>query len=196
MADERRAVRARARSKVAMAVKAGLDVAELNPAILDTVVTEPVAGLFSLWQRPGFLVRRLHQISVAVFLEGMGELQITPVQFGAMSIIAVNPGIEQVEVGIELGVDRANNGDVLNRLEKAGLIARQTAPHDRRTKSVFLTTKGRDLVLAANERFTEIQKRFLGPLTAAERKTFIALVDKIITENNRLGRTVLRLGDP
>lgn len=158
-------------------------------------VTEPVAGLFSLWSRPGYLVRRLHQISVAIFIEGMAELEVTPLQFGALSIIAVSPGIEQSAVGAELGVDRANNADVLNRLEKAGLIIRHTAPHDRRTKTVFLTPEGRDTVLRANGRFVEIQKRFLGPLTAAERKTFLALVSKIITENNDLGRTVLRLTD-
>ncbi len=158
-------------------------------------ITEPVEGLFSLWARPGFLVRRLHQISVAIFMEEMAELDLTPVQFGAMSIIAVAPGIEQSAVGSELGVDRANNADVLTRLERSGLIARHTAAHDRRTNCVFLTAQGRDIVLEANTRFARIQKRFLGPLTAAERRTFLALLDKLIAENNSLGRTVLRLTD-
>ncbi|GGF54199.1 MarR family transcriptional regulator [Azorhizobium oxalatiphilum] len=158
-------------------------------------VTEPIEGLFSLWSRPGFLVRRLHQISVAIFMEGMAELEVTPLQFGALSIIAVSPGIEQAAVGTELGVDRANNGDVLNRLEKAGLIVRHTAPHDRRTRKVYLTVKGRDMVLVANERFATIQKRFLGPLTAAEKKVFLGLLSKLIEENNELGRTVLRFAE-
>jgi hypothetical protein len=34
----------------------------------------------ALWARPGFLVRRLHQISVAIFMEEMASLEITPVQ--------------------------------------------------------------------------------------------------------------------
>ncbi|MEP9377433.1 MarR family winged helix-turn-helix transcriptional regulator [Aquabacter sp. CN5-332] len=168
------------------------DAAEL---MTGTEVTEPVAGLFSLWARPGFLVRRLHQISVAVFMEGMAELEITPLQFGALSIVALSPGIEQAAVGTELGVDRANNADVLNRLEKGGLIARHTAPHDRRTKKVYLTARGRDMVLSANERFADIQKRFLGPLSAAEKKIFLALLSKLIEENNSLGRTVLRFAE-
>lgn len=158
-------------------------------------VTEPVAGLYSLWSRPGFLVRRLHQISVAVFMEGMAELELTPLQFGALSIIALSPGIEQAAVGTELGVDRANNADVLNRLEKGGLIIRHTAPNDRRTKKTYLTAQGREMLLAGNERFTVIQKRFLGPLSAAEKKIFLSLLSKLIEENNDLGRTVLRFAE-
>ncbi|WP_165933646.1 MarR family winged helix-turn-helix transcriptional regulator [Aquabacter spiritensis] len=164
-------------------------------ALNGTEITEPVEGLFSLWSRPGFLVRRLHQISVAVFIEGMAELELTPLQFGALSIIAVNPGMEQAAVGTELGVDRANNADVLNRLEKGALIVRHTAPHDRRTKKVYLTQRGREMVLAGNERFADIQKRFLGPLSATERKIFLALLSKLIEENNSLGRTVLRFAE-
>ncbi|MDB5652414.1 MAG: hypothetical protein JWQ94_27 [Tardiphaga sp.] len=39
----------------------------------------------ALWSRPGFLVRRLHQISVASFLEEMASLEITSVQVATMS---------------------------------------------------------------------------------------------------------------
>lgn len=168
---------------------------DVAPSMTGAEVMEPVAGLFSLWSRPGFLVRRLHQISVAVFIEGMAELELTPLQFGALSIIALSPGIEQASVGTELGVDRANNADVLNRLEKSGLIIRHTAPHDRRTKKTYLTALGRDTVLAANDRFAVIQKRFLGPLSAPEKKLFLALLSKLIEENNALGRTVLRFAE-
>ncbi len=176
-------------------VGAAATMAALAPAAPVNAVTTPVEGLVSLWARSGFLVRRLHQISVAIFMEEMAELDLTPVQFGAMSIIAMNPGIEQSAVGSELGIDRANNADVLTRLEKSGLIARQTAAHDRRTNCVFLTEPGRVMVLEANTRLARIQKRFLGPLTAAERKAFLSLMDKLIAENNSLGRTVLRLTD-
>src|ERR1700730_16523655 len=61
-----------------------------------------------LWSRPGFLVRRLHQISVAIFLEEMAGLEITPVQYGALMIVAADPGIDQSALAAELGIDSAN----------------------------------------------------------------------------------------
>src|SRR5260370_1805656 len=84
-----------------------------------------------LWSRPGFLVRRLHQISVAIFLEEMADLEITPVQYGALMIVAAEPGIDQSALAAELGVDRANAGDVLARLSKSGYLTRDPSPSDR-----------------------------------------------------------------
>ena len=40
-----------------------------------------------LYARVGHLVRRLQQISVAIFLEEVGAVGITPVQFGALTAI-------------------------------------------------------------------------------------------------------------
>lgn len=160
--------------------------------LTDAEASESIRGLFALWSRPGFLARRLHQISVAIFMDGMNELGLTPVQFGALSVVAIDPGIDQADIGLELGLDRANNGDVLNRLEKLGLVARHIAHHDRRTRKVYLTKRGREMVLTANKRLPVIQKRFLGPLSAAEKKVFLALLGKLIEKNNSLGRTVLR----
>jgi DNA-binding MarR family transcriptional regulator len=169
------------------------DVPDKSSGLTGVEVTEPIADLLALWSRPGFLARRLHQISVAIFKDGMSGLGLTPVQFGALSIVAVSPGIDQAAVGLELGVDRANNGDVLNRLEKLGLIVRRDAPHDRRTKKVYLTKRGRQMLLNAHERLPDIQKRFLSPLSSSQRKLFLALLFKLIEENNSLGRTILRL---
>jgi hypothetical protein len=63
----------------------------------------PLRRLVSLQARPGFLVRRLHQIGVAIFTDEMADLGITPVQFGAMSIVGMKPGIDQSALGEELG---------------------------------------------------------------------------------------------
>lgn len=154
---------------------------------------EPLRGLVSLWSRPGFLVRRLHQISVAIFSDEMSDLQITPVQFGAMSIAGVNPGIDQSTLGEELGTDRANTADVVTRLVKNGLILRTVSPKDRRVRRIYLTKPGLDVVLEANSRLTLIQTRLLAPLNPQDRAVFVTLMSDLIEANNSLGRTALRL---
>jgi DNA-binding MarR family transcriptional regulator len=159
-------------------------------------ITAPIGGLVSLWSRPGFLVRRLHQIGVSIFTEEMADLELTPVQFGAMSIIGVNPGIEQSALGVQLGIDRANVADVVARLAKSGLLLRELSPVDRRAKNMYLTERGSEVVLEANRRFKRVQDRLLSPLKARDRAVFVDLLLALIKANNSLGRAELRLTDP
>lgn len=58
--------------------------------------------------RPGYLVRRLHQIHSAIFLEECQQFGITPVQYGLISTLLENPGIDQVTLGNEVGIDRTS----------------------------------------------------------------------------------------
>jgi len=146
-----------------------------------------------LWSRPGYLVRRLHQISVAIFLDDMSDLNLTPVQFGALSVIANRPGIEQSLIGEELGLDRVNVGDVIARLIKNGLAQREVSQRDRRVKEVHLTEAGLRLAAEGAKRLMRIQDRFLAPLNEAQRATFLELTMLMITANNSLGRAPMRL---
>ena len=50
----------------------------------------------ALFARPGFLIRRLHQIHVAMFIEEFKSTNITPVQYGLMSAVAALPGLREV----------------------------------------------------------------------------------------------------
>jgi len=153
---------------------------------------EPLRGLVSLRARPGFLVRRLHQIGMAIFGDEMDELQITPVQFGAMSIVAMQPGIDQSALGKELGTDRANTTDVINRLVNNGYVLRAVSPKDRRARSIYLTDRGREVVVEANRRLKNVRTRFLSPLKPADREIFLDLMIELIEGNNSLGRAAWR----
>jgi DNA-binding MarR family transcriptional regulator len=160
----------------------------------DSASVPPDASI-ALWARPGYLVRRLHQISVAIFLDEMSDLDLTPVQFGALSIIANRPGIEQSVLGEELGIDRVNAGDVVQRLIKNDLARREVSPRDRRFKEVTLTPRGEAVVRQGTARLKRVQQRLLAPLNADERAVFLRLLMQLISGNNDQGRALLRLPD-
>jgi len=44
----------------------------------------PRNPLDALYHRPGFMLRRAHQIAVSLFLEETGDLRITTTQFGIL----------------------------------------------------------------------------------------------------------------
>ncbi len=146
----------------------------------------------TLWDRPGFLVRRLHQIHVAMFLEECAGETITPVQFGLLSILAEMPGLDQITLGAELGIDRTNVADVLDRLERRGLLTRIVNPRDRRMKLATLTSRGKAYVRRNEPSMRRAQERLLAPLAPGDRKIFMKLLRRLAEGNNRSGRTRLR----
>ncbi len=94
-----------------------------------------------LARRPGFLIRRLHQIHLALFAEACGTFGVTPVQYSILTVASAHPGLDQAALAIEVGVDRATVADVLARLERRGLVRRSRAARDARLKLVHATSR-------------------------------------------------------
>ena len=145
----------------------------------------------SLWLRPGFLIRRLHQIHRAVFMEALGG-DMTPVQYGLLSILIDRPGLDQFTVAEELGIDRANVADVLKRLESRKLLQRVVDSSNKRRKLCLATREGEKYVLKHRPQMQAVQDRLIEPLTPDERVTFNKLLHKLVDANNVYGRAVLR----
>jgi DNA-binding MarR family transcriptional regulator len=145
-----------------------------------------------LWSRPGFLVRRLHQIHSALFLEECAEFAITPVQYGLLTALLHFPGADQVTLGAEVGLDRTNVADVLERLGERGLIRREQSRRDRRSKVAYLTPRGEALTKRMHGSMQRAQERLLQPLAPEFRPAFMAMLLQLIEGNNRYSRTELR----
>lgn len=146
----------------------------------------------SLLDRPGFLVRRLHQIHVAMFHEECGNFGITPVQSGVLTILDRRPGLDQVTLGAEVGIDRTNVADVVSRLEGRGLVERRTNPADRRTRLVSITAEGREFLQRVKSGMEIAQERLLAPLDEADRRIFMRLLRDLVDAGNETGRATLR----
>jgi DNA-binding MarR family transcriptional regulator len=145
-----------------------------------------------LWARPGFLVRRLHQIHVAMFFEECKVPNITPVQYALLTVLSVLPGLDQTALGQEVGLDRTTTADVVKRLEERGLVERRQNPEDRRTRHVHLTREGKAVVTSMRADMAHAQERLLLPLRPAQKKVFMELLSKLVEANNDYSRTVLR----
>ncbi len=153
--------------------------------------SNPVPRHAPLWDRPGFLVRRLHQIHVAMFLEALSEDKVTPIQYGLLSILVDTPGLDQLSLAEELGIDRANVADVLNRLEGRKLVTRVVDPNDRRRKLCLPTREGTAFVRKYYGHMRAAQEKLLAALPPAECKVFIAHLRRLVEHNNDHGRARL-----
>jgi DNA-binding MarR family transcriptional regulator len=143
-----------------------------------------------LWARPGYLLRRLHQIHYALFFEECAAFDITPVQYGLLTTLSLNPDLDQNSIGRELGIDRTNVADVLARLARRGLLERHRSKEDKRMVLARLTPAGQRVTDEMYGAMLKAQNRLLAPLLADERKAFIDTLLRLIEGNNHLGRTI------
>lgn len=152
-----------------------------------------IDGLTSrLGDRPGHLIRRLHQIHVAMFLEECAAYSLTPVQYAVMTVLAVQPELDQISIANEAAIDRTNVADVLARLEERGIVTRQVSPADRRMKLAVLTEEGARITGDMEAAMQRAQDRFLAPLTAGQRAEFMRLMDALVDANNAFSRAPAR----
>lgn len=135
--------------------------------------------------RPGYLVRRLHQIHSAIFLEECQEFAITPVQYGLITALLMHPGIDQVTLGGEVGIDRTNVADVLNRLSERGLVRRERSKVDRRSMVAFLTKEGENVAEKMYQSMRRAQDRLLEPLRPEFHAAFLAMLTELIEGNSK-----------
>ena len=145
-----------------------------------------------LLEMPGHLIRRLHQISFALFLDQAKAFGVTPVQYAALVAIGSHPGIDQTALCSIIAFDRTTIGGVVGRLEKKKLIKRLNGAHDRRTKSLSITTAGRTLIRRIEPAVQSTQRLILAPLKASERNTFMQMLWHLVHLNNAHSRAPVR----
>jgi DNA-binding MarR family transcriptional regulator len=137
---------------------------------------------------PGYYIRRLHQIAVAIFLQETEAHGLTPVQFAALSKVGLTPGVDQRTLAGSIGLDTSTIAGVIDRLEARGLMRRSASPEDRRVRLLALTAEGRTLLQAVEPDMLKAQQRILKPLPAAERDAFMRMLRKLVAANNELSR--------
>lgn len=138
--------------------------------------------------RPGHIIRRLHQIHVALFLEECSEFNLTPVQFGVLNVLAMGDALDQGTIAKMIGVDRNTAAEVIRRLEKRKLLERPSNQNDRRTKVAKITPDGKQLVNQVRPRMVNAQERLIAPLTDQEYWQFMQLSKKMIEANDHNSR--------
>lgn len=143
---------------------------------------------------PGHLIRRMHQIAVSVFSAEVSAagFDLTPVQFGAMSMLEEHPGIDQATLAGLIAYDRVTIGGVVARLEARGLVERTVSKTDRRARVLHLTERGQSVLSTVWPAVRRAQDVMLQHLDEDERRTLMALLGKVTDADNDLSRAPMR----
>ena len=86
----------------------------------------------------------------------------------------------QADLGRTTGIDRSDVTAALTELESRNLVGRSVDPEHKRRNIVTITAEGVERLLELDKVIDGIQDEFLAPLTAAQRRQFIALVSRLV----------------
>ena len=140
-----------------------------------------MAKSFDFQHAPGHLIRRAHQVAVAIFMEETGGFDVTPVQFAILNALIEDPGEDQVTLAAKVAFDAATFGSVIGRLESKGWVRREPDAVDRRRKLLWITPQGKEAAAQMKRAVNKVQGRIVAPLEPAERDQLLALLAKLVT---------------
>jgi DNA-binding MarR family transcriptional regulator len=143
------------------------------------------------YSRAGHLIRRMNQISVAIFLEETRALGLTTVQYAALTMIDEVPDIDQARLSSMIAFDTTTLVKVLDRLAEKGLITRTRSHADRRKQLLNATAQGRDLVRKIQPMIDRAEQRILAPLSPSDRRKFMEMLTQLVNVNNVYSRAPL-----
>lgn len=138
--------------------------------------TEP----WPLWERPGFLARRMHQIHVSLFAERCAEFRVTPLQYSLLSLLREMGEADQTTLASAVALDRTTTTGALKRLAARGLVSRATSPADRRAQVCRITPDGMTLHAAMDRVAHEAHAMTVAALSAQDTDILIRLLRRVI----------------
>lgn len=150
----------------------------------------------SLYDMPAHLIRRVHQISTALFAEECAGFDLTSVQYAALVAIKANPDVDATRLSALIAFDRSTIGGVLERLEAKGWVLRSPGPADKRVKLLRLTLEGERLLRRVEPAVKRVQQRLLEPLAPADRVSVLRLLARLAAVHNEVTPAPLRAADP
>jgi MarR family transcriptional regulator, lower aerobic nicotinate degradation pathway regulator len=156
--------------------------------------TQKSANSWPLGQRPGFLIRRLHQIHVALFQKRCAAFEITPLQYSLLSALAERGTADQTTLADDVALDRTTTTGALKRLQSRNFIERSIHHRDRRAQICRLTKAGAALLRQMEASARAAHRETVADLSKIDQKRFIAMMQRIVAASSDQKKSVGRLG--
>jgi DNA-binding MarR family transcriptional regulator len=133
----------------------------------------------SLRDRPGALLVIAARTGQELAGRRLAPMGLSVQLCGVLNLLAQGP-ISQQALGQQLGIDRTTVVELIDELERQGIVVRRRNPSDRRSYALTLTPKGRGVQKRAARAFDAVSDEFLGALKPSERKALGNMLRRLI----------------
>lgn len=144
-----------------------------------------------LYARPGFLLRRAHQISVSIFESACSDLGITPGQYAVLTVLRADCTLDQSSVARAIGLDKVTVSLLLKGLEARGLVDRRVQPDNRRKRLLTVTAEGLNLLQRTDLPAEEAYERLMAPFDPMQRRALLSLLRQLVGDLEHCARAPL-----
>lgn len=144
--------------------------------------TEADAGRFDFQSDSlGYALRRAQMRTYDLFFEMLGTMDLSPARLTALSLVAMEGGINQATLAKRLDIAGPSVLKLVDALEQAGFISRMDVEGDRRRYSLVITAAGRGKLEKVRAELQAYEARLASRLTKAEREQLMALLARVGT---------------
>jgi DNA-binding MarR family transcriptional regulator len=129
----------------------------------------------------GFLITRVHFRMHRDFSAALAPLRLEPRHFGVLTALRETGPVAQASLARALGVSGASVVQMVDDLERRGVVERRRLATDRRTQVLHLLPEADDVLARASKVAAEMHGTVLRPLTKRQTDRLVALLAKLIT---------------
>ena len=138
----------------------------------------------SLLAQPAYLAGQVSKYGRRELDRALGERGLALIQHAVLATLDDLGPLSQQQLADSLDFDKSHLVAQLDRLEERGLVKRMPDQTDRRRKQLQLTAAGKALLGELEPIAGRSQKGLLDSLSAAEQRTLISLLQRVVDAND------------
>ena len=145
----------------------------------------------NLYQRPGFLIRRIHQLFLGIFEDECKSINLSPPQYSVLIVLSFIPDQDQASLARSIGMDKVTTLHIIRNLEKRKLISRIKLDDNKKRLSINLTNNGFEILKKAKSPVNKAYLRIMAPLTLKQGKEFLTTLNLLTSALEKDARAPL-----
>lgn len=127
----------------------------------------------------GFRLRRIQNQLSRELASSAAEHNLRQGLFSALAIVSANPGLSQIMLAREIGLDKSAAVSVVDEIEKRGWAVRRRSTVDRRRHALYITDAGEVFLKDMFERLNTVEGDVLTCLSRGELHLLSEMLDRI-----------------
>jgi DNA-binding MarR family transcriptional regulator len=127
----------------------------------------------------GFTVSSVGYAVARRFRQTLAPLQLEPREFALLRAVGAAEGLSQQAAAERLQIPPSRMVAFVDALEARALLERRHNPRDRRTRTLYLTAAGHELLGRALALATELERDLCAQLSGAERELLLELLQRV-----------------
>jgi DNA-binding MarR family transcriptional regulator len=130
-------------------------------------------------QAVGFVVSSVGYAVAKRFRATLAPLGLEPREFALLRAVGAAEGQSQQAIGERLQIPPSRMVAFVDGLEERSLLERRQNPHDRRTRALYLTAEGRELLERAFTLAGGLERDLCAELSDSEREQLLELLQRV-----------------